>query len=61
MSLYSSFQRIASDWVAARRLAETERMIGSLSSDLRKDIGWPPETGRSYRPATTEIAGRLHS
>lgn len=61
MSLYSSFQRIASEWAAARRLAETERTIGSLSADLRKDIGWPPESGRSYRPYATEVAGRLHS
>lgn len=61
MSLYSSFQRIASEWAAARRMAETERMIGSLSADLRKDIGWPTESGRSYRPAANEFAGKLHS
>lgn len=52
MSLYTTIHRMASNWMEARRNAETERFIGALPSEIRKDIGWPSETGRTYRPVS---------
>lgn len=53
MSILSSIGRIATEYSAARARARSERLLRSLSPDLRKDIGWPePETayGRSNHP-----------
>lgn len=49
MSLYTSIHRIAANWMEARRMAETERFIGALPREIRKDLGWPSESGRTSR------------
>lgn len=41
MTLYSTLARVAADWRDARSVARTRRIITSLPSDVRKDIGWP--------------------
>lgn len=41
MSILSSIARAADAYRRRRQLSRTERMIGSLPPELRKDIGWP--------------------
>lgn len=54
MSVFPTIQRFASDWAAARRLAQTEHFISALPSDIRKDIGWPDAQPRLRRPGGAE-------
>lgn len=41
MTIMSNFGAIARGWRRWRRAARTERAIGALPFDIRKDIGWP--------------------
>ena len=41
MSIMTNLGAIARDWNRRRLAARTERAIGSLPSEIRKDIGWP--------------------
>lgn len=41
MSILTDLGSIARTWRHWRRAARTERAIGSLPFDIRKDIGWP--------------------
>ena len=60
MSLYASLHHIVTDWIAARRVAETEALLNAMPSDLRKDIGWPADGGRLYRPLSrARVVGQL--
>jgi hypothetical protein len=49
MSLFSTFHRIAADLRARRARYVTERAIGRLPPELRKDIGWPDMQGEAFR------------
>jgi hypothetical protein len=51
MSLYASFHHILADLVASHRAAATERLLGALPADVRKDIGWPAPNGRRHHVA----------
>ena len=56
MSLVSALRSIANDWAAARRAAETERFLGALPLEVRKDIGWPSETAQGFRASASAAA-----
>jgi hypothetical protein len=41
MSIMTNLSTIARNWRRRRLAARTERRIGSLPFEVRKDIGWP--------------------
>ncbi|HHZ09610.1 MAG TPA: hypothetical protein GX405_12620 [Rhizobiales bacterium] len=49
MTFYSTIARAAAGWRDARSAARTRRIIASLPSDIRKDIGWPDATDVDLR------------
>lgn len=50
MSILSTIARAAGAYRARRRLSRTERMIGALPAEVRKDIGWPDVWAAEVRP-----------
>lgn len=58
MTLYSTLARVAADWRDARSVARTRRIITSLPSDVRKDIGWPDAL--DVEPRRRASAGGAH-
>ncbi len=55
MSILTTIERIAHSYNQARARYLTERAIGSLSTELQKDIGWPdPMESRPDRSFLTE-------
>lgn len=49
MSLLSVITHLATQVRAAHRRYVTERQVGALPFEIRKDIGWPPVTGGPTR------------
>ncbi len=45
MSIMSTISRLAHAYRVRRDAARTERMIGALPTEIRKDIGWPDNVG----------------
>jgi hypothetical protein len=41
MTILDTISAFARDWRRQRRLSRTERKIGDLPFEIRKDIGWP--------------------
>lgn len=58
MSLFSTFHRIATDLRDRRACYMTERAIGRLSPEMRKDIGWPDTRGEAFRLRAHSRYGR---
>ncbi len=57
MSIISSIGRVVQDFSQARSRYLTERSIGALPPEIRKDIGWPDaeptRTRRSFAALDT--------
>ena len=51
MSIIDSIGQLAHSIRRRREQARTERMIGSLPADIRKDIGWPDSLDEQSRRA----------
>lgn len=49
MSLFATLDRAVRDLYERRSRYLTERAIGELSPELRKDIGWPDARGEAHR------------
>jgi hypothetical protein len=47
MSLFSAIGHLAHEYKEARVRYLTERQLGALPFEVRKDIGWPPVTNTS--------------
>lgn len=45
MSIATTLAHLIDEFRRARERARTERMIGSLPAEIRKDIGWPGRAG----------------
>ena len=41
MSIIGTIGHLAREYRQRREIARTERMIGAMPAELRKDIGWP--------------------
>ncbi|GHD10556.1 hypothetical protein ACFOEZ_07130 [Tianweitania populi] len=41
MRMFNDVTRFAAMYLAHRARLRTERMLGALPTDIRKDIGWP--------------------
>jgi len=54
MSLFSAIGHLAHEYKAARARYLTERQIGALPFEIRKDIGWPPS---NTTPSTSSGVG----
>lgn len=41
MNVVTAFTHLVEGYMAARERRRTERLVNSLSPEIRKDIGWP--------------------
>ena len=41
MRMFNDISRFAAAYLAHRARRRTERLLGALPTDIRKDIGWP--------------------
>ena len=41
MRMFDDISRFAAAYLAHRTRRRTERLLGALPNDVRKDIGWP--------------------
>jgi len=58
MSILSSLGRLAAEISEHRARNRTERAIGALPVELRKDIGWPDATRQDRSGQRRRIMGR---
>lgn len=59
MSIMTNVGAIARQWRRWRLTARTERAIGALPLDVRKDIGWPDRyTAEIGQPPARDHFGR---
>ncbi|MEX0407144.1 hypothetical protein ABGN05_15875 [Aquibium sp. LZ166] len=53
MSIIGTIGHLAREYRQRREIARTERMIGAMPAELRKDIGWPDSfTAQIGRPVS---------